>query len=115
VEGRQQAQRLIDKVKSLIEEQKYGVAMASLTELIKLQLSSDQENRRHPEGKTPKHLGQVGGGAVSAVTGAPWANNNVPDRFLKIVLPRAPKKPLTFNSPTTEIQNSSCYIDHNPL
>ena len=43
MEGRQQAQRLIDKVKSLIEEQKYGVAMASLTELIKLQLSSDQE------------------------------------------------------------------------
>jgi hypothetical protein len=30
-------------VKSLIEEQKYRVAMASLTELIKLQLSSDQE------------------------------------------------------------------------
>jgi hypothetical protein len=42
-QDQQQAQGLIDKVKSLIGEQKYQEAMTSLTQLTKLQLTPDQQ------------------------------------------------------------------------
>jgi hypothetical protein len=42
-ESQQQTQGIIDKVKSLVGEQKYQEAMTSLSQLSKMQLSSDQQ------------------------------------------------------------------------